>query len=471
VLPNLMSRLSFRPASRWPALLLLAGCVVAPLEGHSVAPHSPRSREAASPSAPARAAAQATPPAGIVRVEGRALVDDGGPFFAVGATYFAALWFLRHDRARLERDLAFLSARGIDFVRVLGEVGGDWWKGREADPRWEDYDRLIAELTDLAYDRYGMRVQWTLFGELEYSTSKEARLALADRFAAMAKARPHKIVHFEIANEFWQTGFHGPAGLQELRELTGHLQRRLRDQGTPVPVAASAPGPGHRCQDWRTVYEGLGADIATIHFERDVASAEGHWRPVRRPWEYAYCEGMPEAGSNNEPIGPGSSVADDSDPLRLVMAAVVTFVSGLPLYVLHTDAGVRGDLSFADTPHIGETLRGLAAIRNYLPPDVTQGRRENAHWAGHPLELRSPVWPEGGQSEGLVRAYATVLGDSFVVTPIGVRGRVAFAAKRPMRLEVIHPLTGDIQQTLDLGAGQAFELSGLPAFVLRGQWK
>jgi hypothetical protein len=459
------------PSLQHAAVLLAAVCAAVPLDRFAgTTADAAHVRAALASSSSARAVERPVARAGIVRVEGDTLVDDGGPFFAVGATYFAALWFYKFDRARLERDLALLAEGGIRYIRVLGEVGGEWWKDREADPRWTDYDELIAGLTDLAYDRYGMRVQWTLFGEVEYSTSKEARRALADRFAAMAKARPHKIIHFEIANEFWQTGFGGAEGLQEIRELTGHLQRLLRGQGTPIPVAASAPGPGHACGDWRSLYEGLGADLATIHFDRDISGLERHWRPVRRPWEYAYCEGMPAVGSNNEPIGPGSTVAEDTDPFRLVMGAVITFVSGLPLYVLHTDAGVRGDVTFAETPNIRDTLRGLAAIETYLPAEVTRGKRENVHWAGHPLALHSPVWPERRSPEGVVRAYATVLGESFIVTPIGVRGRAVFAAKRPMRLEVVHPLTGEIRQTLELGAGQEFELSGLPAYILRGRW-
>ena len=41
---------------------------------------------------------------------------------------------------------------------------------------------------------------------------------------------------------------------------------------------------------------------------------------MRQPWHHQHCP-LP-AGSNNEPIGPGSSVATENDPIRLVAAAI-----------------------------------------------------------------------------------------------------------------------------------------------------
>ncbi|HUP38600.1 MAG TPA: hypothetical protein VM115_00660, partial [Vicinamibacterales bacterium] len=101
---------------------------------------------------------------GPVRAEGRAVADTAGPFNALGATMFWAAWAYKFDRSRLERNLEVLSAAGVDYVRVLGSVGGTSWEDRTTDPRWPDYDAIIAGMTDLAYDRYGLRTQWTIFG-------------------------------------------------------------------------------------------------------------------------------------------------------------------------------------------------------------------------------------------------------------------------------------------------------------------
>src|SRR6186713_1596079 len=162
-------------------------------------------------------------PHGPVRADGRAVTDAAGPFNALGATLFWGAWGYKFDRPRLERNLQTLSAAGIDYVRVLGSVGGASWEDRETDPRWPDYDDIIAGMTDLAYDRYGMRVQWTLFGGAPFTASASSRTALVDRFAALARGREHKIFAFEIANEAWQNGFRGARGLSELRNLATRL--------------------------------------------------------------------------------------------------------------------------------------------------------------------------------------------------------------------------------------------------------
>src|SRR5687767_5777325 len=87
---------------------------------------------------------------GPVRAEHHAVADTEGPFNALGATLFWGTWGYKFDRARLERNLQTLSDAGFDYVRVLGSVGGASWSDRETDPRWDDYDSVIAGLTDLA---------------------------------------------------------------------------------------------------------------------------------------------------------------------------------------------------------------------------------------------------------------------------------------------------------------------------------
>jgi hypothetical protein len=180
--------------------------------------------------------ASTRPAHGNVRADGRAVADDSGPFNALGATLFWGAWAYKFDRPRLERNLDTLSAAGIDYVRVLGSVGGASWEDRETDPRWPDYDQIIAGMTDLAYDRYGMRVQWTLFGGAPFTASAASRTALVDRFAKLAQGREHKIFAFEIANEAWQNGFRGAGGVLELRNLATRLNGK-----TGVLVALSSP--------------------------------------------------------------------------------------------------------------------------------------------------------------------------------------------------------------------------------------
>src|SRR5688572_13480399 len=215
------------------------------------------------------AKAARSPRPGQVRTDRRALADGAGSFNALGATLFWGAWGYKHDRPRLERNLEVLSAAGIDYVRVLGSVGGASWEDRQTDPRWTDYDAIIAGMTDLAYDRYGMRVQWTLFGGAPFTLSRPARQALVDRFASMAQGREHKVFAFEIANEAWHNGFDGPEGLAALRRLGQRLNKR-----TPVLVALSSPARGAAC----ATYAGSGVNAMTLHYQRGFGS-EGPIEP------------------------------------------------------------------------------------------------------------------------------------------------------------------------------------------------
>ena len=246
------------------------------------------------------------PPRGLVQAEGHAVADANGPFNALGASLFWGAWGYKFDRDRLERNLRVLSDAGVDYIRVLGSVGGGSWKDRQVDPEWADYDQVVAGLTDLAYDKYGLRIQWTLFGGAPSTPPGRARAMLVDRFAAMARNREHKIFAFEIANEAQSNGFEGPAGIEELRSLGG----RLNDK-TSVLVALSDPAAGSEC----TTYAGAAIDAATWHYERGFGK-EGPWRPIQAPWSYpsgydAECRGrLPDRKSRDRPSSPRGAGPD-----------------------------------------------------------------------------------------------------------------------------------------------------------------
>ena len=412
---------------------------------------------------------------GAVGLDGNSLVDEDGPFNALGATMMWAAWAYKFDRPRLEANLAYLRDHGFDYIRALGVVGDydgpDYWDGREIDWRWPDYAAVIAGLTDLAYDAYGLRVEWTLMGDAQKNLpDPKDRKALVDTFLAMSKGREGKIIHFEIANEYWQNGFDGASGLAELRALSKYMKDR-----TAVLVAASAPA-GYECEeDILAVYGGGVADLATIHFDRDVWKVEGPWRPVRQPWEHGFCAGVP-VGSNNEPIGPGSSVAEESDPERLVAAALVTYIAGLPLYVFHSHAGVRGDEDLWEAPAID----AFAAVRPLIPGDLASWAAKNAHWADAPLQVFAGaggqlypdmMWVDVDAPEsGVVRAYGAVKGDDFLVLPIGILGEVVMAPRKDAELSVIDILSGAVVDQLTRAAGEPFTVSGAGARLIRGRY-
>jgi hypothetical protein len=410
---------------------------------------------------------------GLVRLEGSAFVDDGGPFLARSATMMWAAWAYRHDRPRLEANLEFLSAQGFHAIRALGVVGDpaarDYWDGREIDAHWPDYAEVIAGLTDLAWDEYGLRIEWTLIGDGQITVpSLEEREALVDTFLAMSEGREEKILHFEIANESWQNGFDGADGTAQLRALTSSMRDR-----TEILVAASAPPSSLDCAGIAEFYEPPIADIATIHFDRDIGQVDGSWRPVWQPWTYASC-GLSTVATNNEPIGPGASVATDDDPERLAAAAAATWISGLPHYVFHSHAGVRGDEDFFGVPGID----ALAHFDADLPLDLAAwSRREPSDPAG-PLvvfaeafgeAIPDATWPETpGAESGVVAALGAESGDEFAVLLLGVLDHVVVEARGPVSLQVRRALDGRGLEEHRLAAGERVTLGGAGALVLRG---
>jgi hypothetical protein len=96
---------------------------------------------------------------GSVRIVGNSMQDNSGPFVGLGFTYMEGLGFCKNDRERFESDLAFMSSRGFNFMRILSEVPGAcdwcWWYGRgihasnftcqHGNPgtAWPDYDGIL----------------------------------------------------------------------------------------------------------------------------------------------------------------------------------------------------------------------------------------------------------------------------------------------------------------------------------------
>jgi hypothetical protein len=417
--------------------------------------------------------ATVAPPAaagnGVVRLEGRALADDDGPFLALGATLFWALWGEAHAPDVLDANLRWLAERGVDYVRVLGMVGAESWADRRIDPAapdyWRSVDGLVARAT-----RHGLRLQVTLFADAQVMMpDRAARLRFVDAWAERVNARPDRFVLVEIANEAWQNGLRD---VDELRALGARLQDR-----THVLVALSSPvgdGPFSPC----AMYAGARADLATMHYDRDVKTM-GPWGPVWQPWHWpgrfdAECRGRLPTAVNNEPIGPQSSVEQDANPTRLVMAYVTTFVAGNAAYVVHTGAGVRGGgasdrdagraANLWDVPGLDRALAGMAAAKRYLPSDLaTWSRRE-------PGDAALPV---GGLADALAAgslagAFAATSGSRFIVVLLGLVHPVEIQARRACALDVRMPGDGSVAARHELAADAAVEIGGHEAVVLIG---
>jgi hypothetical protein len=261
-------------------------------------------------------------------------------------------------------------------------------------------------------------------------------------------------MHFELANESWQNGFGGPDGVRQLRELALRLARR-----TDVPVAIS-DSEGHECDDHLTLYRDMPVEILTEHFPRDLAGPQKRWGPVTATWDVRNCPGLPPLISNNEPVGPKSSVASESDPHRVVAGAVASYMASVALYVLHTDAGVWGREPLTAMPDAAAILDGLSAMKRYLPADIAGWRRHRRD------SVEAPFAATGG-----VDVFASVQreGNRFFVLPVGIDDGITLEARRPMQFDVLDLLTGARLERHDLKATEKLSLKGgRPAVVITG---
>jgi hypothetical protein len=421
-----------------------------------------------------RVVAQPVARRGLVRREGRTLVDDDGPFLGLGTSLFWAPWGYQHNLVRLEANLAYLAGK-VDYIRVLAAVGPSGaWEDRTSDPTDPAWAESLAGQIDLAYDTYGLRTQVTIFGGLDKTPTAAAREALVRRVAGIVAARPEKVVVLEVANEAWGTGWgDNYAEIKRLADLLRDLTPNIVST-TAVDVVDLGSGPELNFRDW---YRGSRANLAMVHVDRSFG--DRGWRHVRQARDPNLFWGG--AWASNEPIGPQSSVAADNDPLRLTMAAAYTWLCNGASYVLHTGAGIRGggvaDLARGrsaniwEVPHIAEILAGLNAVRKLLPADLPNWNfQNNNRQAGirHPFNTdRLVPLVEGGQ---LLRAFAAIDGDGrFVMMPILADVPIPFEARSSMHVDVYDPLTGTLREAHDLDAGETWIMPPTLSAVVIGR--
>ena len=388
----------------------------------------------------AAASPEATNIAELVQLDGHTLRDSSGPFLGLGASYFQALRRAKFDRARFESDLEFLASNKFNYVRILSMVG--WfkaWNGLEIAPidfksrdgktvtAWPDYWEQFGEMIDTIY-RHGMRTDITIFADAQLMPKKSDRIAHMTKLLHHLDGREHKIILLEVANEAWQNGFPGTGGVEQLREFTKFLADRTR-----IPIAITS---NHEDGEAGAValYRGSAADIATWHFSRDIRTAEGGWLPVRDCYWTGNISGLPPF-SSNEPIGPGSSVSSENDPIKLVMAAAFAWTAKLPMYVYHSSAGVFGHAPFQQMPGVGDFKELLKILPADLPGWTrNDGREPSAPLTPYANDQPDKWWPEvKDATSGVVRNTGATHrgGAEFLTLPIGIlKGGVAFQARK-----------------------------------------
>lgn len=400
------------------------------------------------------------PRAGLVRAEGRKIVDDAGAFFPLGVSFFCALWGWKHDRDRARRSFAFLAEHDADYYRALFEVGGGSWADRTIDPRGADYEDNAIDMVETAWNEFGLRVEPTVFAG---GTGADPDL-VTDKLRRIFESRQHVVISMEGANEAFQN-FPDHALLRRQVQKIRSWFRGL--------VATSSPQ--NASPELFAEYTSKDFDVAnffTVHTERSVN--DGGWRAVRQPWD-AWPLRM--GGSNNEPPGLQSSGAMLSDPLRLAMLRAIGIMCGVPAFVLHTGAGVRwggaADLAtgtgkdylprkanFWEYDNFSAICRALRQVDALVPADAPNWTktRHGADHTDHPLRT-DDIWPDG-LDHGVVRIHAAYGGGRFVVMPIGVKKYADLHARDACRITVSDPLTGATLDERTLAAGEVYRLTG-----------
>lgn len=415
-------------------------------------------------------------PSGPNRGNTRIFMDNGGNFLAFGASLFWGLWGFINDRDRLAQNLGVLRNGGVSYIRCLGAVGpAGGWDDRVIDPGAADYGPNVAAFTDWVYEQFSMRVQWTIIGDVNAAiSSSAARSNLMTSYANMALGREHKIFAFEVCNE---PGNGPKIDLNELRSLTANLQN-----ATTVLVAAGAGNSADCAGAYGqfAIYQGGVGDFMTWHFDRSISGGCTVWRPVRQPWDAQFCAGVPVLVSNNEPIGPESSVASESDPLRLASAAAESYLAGVGAYVLHCGAGIRGggaaDLARGRKANFWEYGSLLDQIFQANRNVRTIMDADTPNWDKHNTNNNYPnrPWdfvPSDADAQGLVcRMHNATSGNLFVSLPHGITQNFAIRARRNMsNVRQYDILSGAVLQEVALSAGQDLALTPAQgAYLIRG---
>ena len=402
---------------------------------------------------------------GVVRADGHVFADDGGGYLAVGASLFWAGWGCRNDRDRLEQNLAFLKQQRVDYIRAIAVVGPTGWSDRTM-PAAEIED-TIAGVTDLV-SAHGLRVAWSLFGNVDSAPSTADRERVVRQAAAQIATRASAVQYVEIANEGWQTGFGGDSGIAELRNLA----RILRDK---IPHLVSLTSP-QTDQDVGKLYDGSAATLMGVHPDRNITGQGGIWRPVRQAWDFRDSR-LPWV--IDEPIGQKSTVAEDFDPTRQAMAAAHGWLIGAAAYVVHAGAGIRGggkedrdrgrEANWFEVPGARDVFAAINTMREMLPRDLPNFHHHNSNrnFPGYPFDVDKlvPIL----ERNGMLRAFGATADDGrLVVLPMLLVEPVPFVARRPMHLDVLTP-SGELLETHELDTGGVCTLSPREAAVLIGR--
>jgi hypothetical protein len=406
---------------------------------------------------------------GLVRANGRQMVDDGGAWFPFGLTEFPSVWLMTNEEDRARTRYGWTRDHGFDFSRNFGEVGGSSWADRVINPDDADYADRLARTFDVQYGEFGIRSGFTMFGGGATTNYEGAARKMVD----VIRGREESILYVEVSNEE-----NGPD-----RATIRRIVQMVRATFPSMLVASTRIT--YDSVDNRWIDDLDVANFVTMHTDRDRGDED--WRQVKQPWD---AGGFKVGGSCNEPPGPESSVAVLTDPLRLAMLRANSAMCGLPCFVFHQGAGIRAggaadraymrpdgvrgrSADFWEIDNVEAIVDALRHACDAMPLDAPNWQKVNGHWRPplptHPLPADA-IWPDGAD-HGLVRTYGAISGGDFVSLPFGIKRYVDLTAERPSHVDFYDPMSGALAFARDLAQGETMRVDQAQgeAFVVVGR--
>lgn len=393
---------------------------------------------------------------GLVRPNGKCVVDDEGLFHPLTLTMFWAYQGWTRDRDRFKKNIEFLRPYDYDGVRIAGQVA---WPGWEINPLDSGYEQSMKEIIDYLYDEAGLRTE--MFGVGDPGTDP---MELARKMANIVRGREHKILSLEASNE-------GHATTSEMIDMVRYLRAN-----TVVPlIALTSPGDADALIG---AFNVSGATEFTVHTER----GGDDWRMVRQGRDLARYPGIV---NSNEPPGPHASISSITAPRTLAMLRANCLIGRAAKFCLHLGDMVTGLGEAArdrkpnlwEIDNIDQILKVVRGVDRWFPEGCEDWQTTSQHGGTdrvgpHPL-LSDAIWSDGGD-HGVDRAYGLVDGGRFVEVLNGVRNTVQLNALARMDVTAFDPLTGNgIPATLV--AGEVWALPGdadaTRAYIVTGTYR
>ncbi len=393
-------------------------------------------------------------PAGIVRADGKKMADDNGSFFPLGMSFFPGFWLYKNDLDRCRRWFQYGADHQVNYTRNFARVYGVSWEDRVINPLDADFPDLAKRYLDEAFTSYLLRTQITIF-----ATPDDQADRIVDVILGVIRGREQAIQYIEPVNE-------------------GNFDDWNKVRGFVSKIRAAFPGlVAYRTPDTFS-NDTFGFDIANLgmpHLERQAGDED--WRQARQGCEVM---GLSKTCDNNEPVGPQSSVAMLSDPLRLATLRAVGIVSGMPGFCLHTGAGVRAggaaDLATgkfylprkSNIWEYGDEVENIfTALQNgvrFIPQDAPNWRPVKGHWADTRL-FADMIWSDNpsGFDHGCVRVYGSYTDNQYVEIVFGIRRFVNLTQKFGAYDVKVYDLgTGDVMLDRHVNGEETFRVEGDP---------